>query len=75
MSCETYRPNAGDDSISLHKYGKLTYTSACELNKLYIQERTRKGLPKGKKSKYMLHINDNIRMLKHKIKGGHQLLH
>ena len=46
MSFQTCTPYAGDDSISLHQYGKLTYTSTCELNKLYFKERTRKGLPK-----------------------------
>ena len=70
MSCETYTPYAGDDTISLHKYGKLTYTSTCELTKLYIQERTRKGSPKGK-SQSICYI---VTIIKHKIEGCHQLL-
>ena len=49
MSCETYTPYAGADSKLLHKYGKLPYTSTCELTKLYIQERTRKVSPNGKR--------------------------
>ena len=74
MISKTYIPYAGDVSILLHKYGMLTYTPTCELTKLYIQERTRKGSAKGKKSNYMLHFNDTIRMLKHKFEGRHQLL-